>query len=302
MGDSFGLLSSWDSPVTDRIADISNHLSDWTALYSLGSPVSSICMSKSITAATSFGPRCKIVVQDSARLARDDITVLTPDKKLIYDVWTCDLADRAIVLGDIENPDKFRALDVNSDVLALHQKQNLVYTGARNGSIRRFDMREGSSGHPVFDDKFTPESANSVIYMNGINESQLLISTIRGEISLHDLRFSRGMQSIMTYSGHVGSYRHNLPHAISPCQSYLFAAGQDNRIRAWSLVTGAQLSSPIPVYTPSRRKAHANPLAAHFEGDVTALQVLETGKETVLFATSGQRLHIFPLGQCSNSE
>ena len=39
MGDSFGLLSSWDTPVTDRIADISNHLSDWTALYSLGSPV-----------------------------------------------------------------------------------------------------------------------------------------------------------------------------------------------------------------------------------------------------------------------
>ena len=110
--------------------------------------------------------------------------------------------NRAMYLGDIGNPDRFRALNVDSDVLALHQKQvrkllasdskilrvieadvqNLVYTGARNGSIKRFDMREGSSGHPVFDDKFTPESANSVIYMNSINESQLLVSTIRGEV------------------------------------------------------------------------------------------------------------------------
>lgn len=31
--------------------------------------------------------------------------------------------NRAMYLGDIGNPDKFRAFDVDSDVLALHQKQ-----------------------------------------------------------------------------------------------------------------------------------------------------------------------------------
>jgi len=75
----------------------------------------------------------------------------------------------------------------------------------------------------------------------------------------------------------------------------LFAAGQDCRIRAWSMRTGAPLT---PADNPPLSKS-CNPFSTVFSEPICALQVTEEGEEagTSLWAASGRNLHQFHLGQ-----
>jgi hypothetical protein len=60
-------------------------------------------------------------------------------------------------------------------------KQCLVYTGARNGTIKRFDTRTRAPGLALLGDAKT-KSCDSVTYLNIIKDWQLLVSTIRGAV------------------------------------------------------------------------------------------------------------------------
>ncbi len=57
-----------------------------------------------------------------------------------------------------------------------------MYTGSRNGSIRRFDTRTRGPGLTLLGEAFT-KSSNSITYLNIIKDWQLLVSTIRGAVS-----------------------------------------------------------------------------------------------------------------------
>ena len=92
------------------------------------------------------------------------------------------------------------------------------------------------------------------------------------------------------------------PHAITPSQDYFFAAGLDNRIRGWSLLTGEVLSHPHPTLEVVSNQPHAvdmdaSPFDVEFEEPITSLEIIEAGHELCLFATSGLALHRFILGR-----
>lgn len=67
--------------------------------------------------------------------------------------------------------------------------QNLVYTGARNGSIKRYDTRQPSfESQSMLENRFmhmktTQRPSNSIVYMNVVNGWQLLVSAIDGTVS-----------------------------------------------------------------------------------------------------------------------
>jgi len=61
--------------------------------------------------------------------------------------------------------------------------QNLVYTGTRNGSIERFDMRMPKyRSQKLFDGRFKSAPRSSVLYMSPIRDRELLISHLNGDV------------------------------------------------------------------------------------------------------------------------
>ncbi|KAH9049945.1 hypothetical protein EDB84DRAFT_846641 [Lactarius hengduanensis] len=281
-GDSYGVIHAFDpSPISDFLS------------------ISSICSSDSRWVATSFSSSILIHDLPSNRTVR-----LSPSPHLACDVWTSNLRDRSLVLGvrqhallmqDLESLRGARRLETQSDVFALHQEESLVYTGSRNGSIRRFDTRTRAPGPTLLSEEFT-KSSNSITYLNVIKDWQLLVSTIRGT----------GSRPLLALLGHVNSYQPKLPHAITPSQSHFFAAGLDGRIRGWSLLTGEPLScSSTPHFSLMEIPGHqthavdtpTSPFAVMFEELITSLEITQVRHELCLFATSGSGLHRFILGR-----
>ena len=75
--------------------------------------------------------------------------------------------------------------------------------------------------------------------------------------------------------------------AVDPQEQFLFAAGQDRRIRLWSLRTGGP-----PLVSP------AGGLQWPYDDPIRALQVVEEEEGgMVLWAASGTALHEHKLGQ-----
>ncbi|KAF8501025.1 quinon protein alcohol dehydrogenase-like superfamily, partial [Russula emetica] len=251
-GDSYGVLHTFDPSSPEDLLSIPSHVlqHSWNREYCLDSQISSIRSSGPRWVATSFGSTILVHDLPSTRTVK---VSLSPD--LACDVWTSHLRDRSLVLGvrkrallmqDIESLTDAWRLETHSDVFALHQEECLVYTGSRNGSIRRFDTRTRAPGLTLLGEAFT-KSSNSITYLNIIKDWQLLVSTIRGAIEIFDVRFlQEARPPLLALIGNVNSYLPSLPHALTPSQDYFFAAGLDNRIRGWSVLTGEPLSHPHP--------------------------------------------------------
>lgn len=310
-GDSYGVIHAFDpSPISDFLS-VPEHTfqHSWTRAYQLDSHISSICSSDSRWVATSFSS--SILIHD---LPSNRTVGLSPSPHLACDIWTSNLRNRSLVLGvrqhallmqDLESLRDARRLETQSDVFALHQEESLVYTGSRNGSIRRFDTRTRAPGPTLLSEEFT-KSSNSITYLNVIKDWQLLVSTIRGTIEIFDVRYLQGSRPLLALLGHVNSYQPKLPHAITPSQSHFFAAGLDGRIRGWSLLTGEPLScsstSPFSIMEIPGHQTHAvdtptSPFAVMFEELITSLEITQVRHELGLFATSGSGLHRFILGR-----
>ncbi|KAI0058264.1 hypothetical protein BV25DRAFT_1891577 [Artomyces pyxidatus] len=306
MGDSNGVLSRCEIPTEAYLSmSASNIPQHWARVFHLGSRISSISMSGPIWITTSFGPDCRIFVHD--RVA--DRTTAHKPHSTINDVWTSHLVNRSLAIGarqracfvpDIEHLRGLRFLETRSDVFAVHQHEARLYTGARNGSVSRFDTRMAMhKGDALFG--VAPEATgNSATFLATVGPSQLLVSTIRGNIALFDVRYPRATRPVLILHGHVNSFMPTLPHAVSPCQSYLFAAGLDRRVRGWSLRTGEPLRPPDASFSPRLRTAEdtrMNPFAMVFPEPVAALQTVDIEDNICLFAASVNELYRFKLGQ-----
>lgn len=83
---------------------------------------------------------------------------------------------------------------------------------------------------------------------------------------------------------------------MDPSEDVLFAAGQDNRIRMWSLRSGGPPLTPDPsIVTP---KPYGRELLQYqFEKPVRSIQILENGNNKNLWAASGYELFKYNLGQ-----
>lgn len=80
---------------------------------------------------------------------------------------------------------------------------------------------------------------------------------------------------------------------VDPSENFLFAAGQDKCIRAWSLQTGEGL---IPPSAPKRGSGD-NPFSTVFSQPIAAMQVTEERNELLLWAASDKDLYRYHLGQ-----
>ncbi|OCH84092.1 hypothetical protein OBBRIDRAFT_439117 [Obba rivulosa] len=112
------------------------------------SEVSSVCHWKTRLIAVSFGTPCKLVV-GRAHNHEYDAWQLLHLPEHVYDVRTAHLYGSRLVLGAARKGVLIPDLDAsvrtvnlgtdNSDVLAVHQQEHLIYVGARSGAIGRFD-------------------------------------------------------------------------------------------------------------------------------------------------------------------
>ena len=148
-------------------------------------------------------------------------------------------------------------------------------------------------------------------------------SNSTSQLVTFDMRF-RSTTPLKVFAGHVNRDIPNLvrlssssashrkrtdldhPHTLTipflqgittdPAHDFLFAAGQDHRIRGWSLRTARPLTLPA-----SSASAHTttNPFAAPFPRPIVALQVTDEGGAAgrSLWAAADHDLYQFHLGQ-----
>ncbi|KAG1872376.1 hypothetical protein DFJ58DRAFT_436736 [Suillus subalutaceus] len=284
-----------DEPVTGH------HTSHgWRPEFSLSSEISSICISGSRCIATSFGPESKIL-HFPLDLDSEDIRVTRVNNRSVRDIWTADFQgtrlvlganDQAVVIDDAADRATVCFMKTGSDVFAVAQDNNIIYTGSRAGIVQRFDSRIASTkGDRIFNDPSTTQN-NSVTNLKIFYDWQLLTSNIDGSLAMFDLRFPSNRKPIMSFTGNINSYTTKTPIAADPHEQFLFAAGQDRRIRLWSLRTGGPpLVSPASVFQKP------------FEDPVRALQVVEEEEGVLgLWATSGAALYKYNLGQRMEEE
>ncbi|KAM6494461.1 WD40-repeat-containing domain protein [Amanita muscaria] len=312
IGDDQGWLYACMSPEVeeqDMITDV------WLPDLSLhpGSEITSICISGSKCIATCLGPSARISVQDLNVVGR--ISLITV--KNVHDIWAAHLegnslaigADkRAVYLHDFDTTTQLKYLETQSDVFAIYQRDNMVYTGSRNGSITRFDLRLKTYGQKLFDHRFTGRARSPVLHLGIVNEYQLLTSQMDGELALYDLRFPRLVEPLVSFRGHVNTHRRRLGIAVDPNEQFLFAAGEDCRIRGWSLNMGIPIEPP-PIPDNEEKVASItsepdelerrmnNPFRAVFPNPVTAMQVTIERKGVCLWAVNDEDLYRYHLGQ-----
>ncbi|KAK0504160.1 quinon protein alcohol dehydrogenase-like superfamily [Armillaria luteobubalina] len=279
LGDDRGFLYSCDL-----------HDLEWAPQFNLhpSSQISSICSSGDFCIATCFGGSSKIAVQNLRMPMRT--TLLTLNR--VHDIWTSHLRDRTLVLGankqavllrDVEASSPVEPLHTNSDVFAIEQKDNLIYTGTRGGSILVFDKRTTARkphGQRIFEGRVR----SSVVHLRCFHDTKILVSHMDGTLCALDLRYPTAREPIMEFRGHVNRLSRTLGCAIDPCEDFLYAAGDDARIRGWSLRMGGEAFWDIP------GPGSAEP--------VVAMQVTEEKRDgTCLWAAGGRVLGRYYLGQ-----
>ncbi|KAJ3731286.1 hypothetical protein DFJ43DRAFT_999388 [Lentinula guzmanii] len=302
-------------------------------LHSL-SQVSSIKISGHNCVTTCFGPVTKVAVQDLHASGRT--TLITFNQ--VHDVRASHFQDSSLILGakgkavhipniDVSGSVQYLNNRQNSDIFAVDRDKNLVYTGARNGSITRHDLRVPSekNGQWLFQSRFSAGKDNtvpsSVLYLKLVQDSQLLVSQMNGELCTYDTRFPMKNTPSRIFRGHRNSVTQKLGICLDPGNDFIFAAGEDHRIRGWSLRTGKALhddssasasasatSISVSATTISMASSSScsswnqfrSPFKTSFPTPVPTMQVTEERDGSLcLWAGSQQTLYRYFLGQYS---
>ncbi|KAF9013189.1 WD40-repeat-containing domain protein [Cyathus striatus] len=314
IGDNRGWLYTCTTPEPsnsgiDTFVDYDTY---WAAEMNIqpSSEISSISTSESHCVATCFGADGTFAVQDLNDAERTFVLTFND----LHDIWTSCLTGKSLLLGGngkavyIHDIDVTRIipkiLHTGSDVFAITQKDHLIYTGARNGNIERFDIRLGKHrGQQLIPERFGKnQSRTSVLHLELIGESQVLVSHMNGELACYDLRFSaRDGASLIRYEGHVNSYTPRLGISTDLTDCLLFAAGQDHRVRGWSLNTGEPLQpryvEPSAEKSGSSRNRDTDLFHKTFDMPVETMQLSIEGGNKYLWVASGKELFQYHLGQ-----
>ncbi|KAF8073882.1 hypothetical protein FPV67DRAFT_1560201 [Lyophyllum atratum] len=261
--------------------------------------ISSICVSGARCIATCSGPSAKISVQDLNVTGRTSLLSLNA----VHDIWSSHLQDSALVLGvekravylpDIDTSMSIQHLQTHSDVFSVWQHGYNIYTGCRNGTIMRFDKRLGKHGDKLYTDRLRNQQRTSVVHLETLGDSQLLTSHMNGDLMTFDLRFTRQQTPLVSYEGHTNTYTRKLGIALDPKQEFLFAAGEDQRIRGWSVSTGLPL---LPLSLASAASEQRHTFSAAFPGVIETMQVTAEQDGLCLWAGYDQTLYQSYLGQ-----
>lgn len=194
--------------------------------------------------------------------------------------------------------------------------------------MRVSDLR----GQKLLDDHFTI-GHNSVTHLNIVRCWQLLVGNMNGCVSVTSwllcmfddivcfvagplrppicagvwpiVGLRRTQQFVYNWPGAIASLFSFVVYslaghickaiAVDPSEDFIFAAGQDRHIRAWSLQSGQAIQPPISC-SPST----TNPFRMEFNRPVAAMQVVDRKEGMCLWAASDRELFKFHLGQLRN--
>ncbi|PAV17093.1 hypothetical protein PNOK_0715700 [Pyrrhoderma noxium] len=220
-------------------------------------PIRHIAQSKETAVAViASGDSCLLCTRDLK--APDSQGVIFSKINFGGDVWAADLHQRELSLSVAkklvvvkDHTDLTRrnvtVYPLISDALSICRRENAIFTGSRNGNVSLFDIRAAKSQVTnVLGSRYngTFRSTHSAVtHLKTVREWNLLAGTSSGELEMFDLRFCSEIRPVpcMVFNGHVNSYSLDLGLSIDPTSTFLFAAGQDRQIRAWSLHTGESL-------------------------------------------------------------
>ncbi|KAF5361030.1 hypothetical protein D9756_004994 [Leucocoprinus leucothites] len=240
----------------------------WTVETNLDpdSETSSLNICDTYSLATSFGPVSKMRVQklDDPNLsfvitAKNTHDIRCASYTLNPSEIVVGAKQHAVYLTDIFNQPKTRILKTHSDVFSVVRDHDLIYAGTRNGSIHRFDLRIPSTTitpttkTTIFTDitgsnhspKQGRKSGSTVLHMQLVDDVYFLTSYMNGELVLYDIRYAQRSTPVLRFRGHVNSHTARLGITTDPTSTLLFAAGQDCKIRGWSMRTGEPLLPPL---------------------------------------------------------
>ncbi|EPS97496.1 hypothetical protein FOMPIDRAFT_1031921 [Fomitopsis schrenkii] len=210
--------------------------------------------------------------------------------------------ERGVLVPDIEMGNVLQMLPTGSAALTMKLDNHLVYAGLRQGFITRFDTRLSTKNCETLLNHTYKRSPNAITHLSLIHQNELLVSTVWGYLQTYDLRFLRRAKPVLQFFGHENTSTIKLGIAVDPAEDFVFAAGEDKRVRGWSLRTGQQIpSDPIN----SRAAAslwHEAPreqtrlFDVLFDEPVAAMQVTMGETGPCMWAASGGDLYRMPLG------
>jgi len=117
-----------------------------------------------------------------------------------------------------------------------------------------------------------------------------MVCLIDGIVDIFDLRFLRSSPNlphtpVMSLIGHQNSYTLGLGCCLSNERDVVFLAGQDQRIRSWSLRNAEQLKG--------RSQSHDNPLNRRFLRPIKAMALSENKGISDLHVIDGYVSHMW---------
>ncbi|GAA5838751.1 hypothetical protein JCM11251_006726 [Rhodosporidiobolus azoricus] len=285
IGGSNGTIATGNLTRTaDESAYFPNDEEGWRISWYFPSRITSLQTSGDRMLATCLGPPAQAVVattSDSISLAS---VTLSPRKTSLWSsalsenlvALGCD--KKVLVTSDASRPggqmDGYNTGGNRGDgtVFALDIHENLFFAGTRKGRVHLFDSRStrpsstasSSSSPHIAKNELNLLLSSPVTHLRHIKEQPylLLAAGMDGFLGVFDLRFPPRPSSrpfpassssgaakptstpLLKLEGHVNSFTQGLGFDVWK-DDFVAAAGQDSRLRLWSLRTG-RLLSPAP--------------------------------------------------------
>ncbi|GAA5886770.1 hypothetical protein JCM6882_005882 [Rhodosporidiobolus microsporus] len=277
IGGSNGTIATGDlARAADEFAYFPNDEEGWRIGWYFPSKITSLQTCGDRMLATCLGPPAQAVVATTSDTISLASVTLSPRKTSL---WTSALSRDLVALGcdkkvlvtsDPSRPggqmDGYTTGGNRGDgtVFALDIHESLIFAGTRKGRIQLFDRRStrtssSSTGSPyIAKDELNLALSSPVTHVRHIKEQPylLLAAGLDGSLGLYDLRFpprtsrlSPAAASVkptnepmLKLEGHVNSFTQGLGLDVWK-DEFVAAAGQDSRLRLWSLRTGRLLSS-----------------------------------------------------------
>ncbi|KAK4050994.1 DDB1- and CUL4-associated factor 4 [Microbotryomycetes sp. JL201] len=245
--------------------------------FMLSNKITSLTTSQGYVLATSFGSPARALFSSTSADVSLSSIVLSPGKTSI---WSAAQAGRSVALGKsscdrgvltTKDPTLPHMTTFTTggkggggNVFALDLTDNLVFAGTRKGHVKVFDQRcsteQGRSGFSRA--QATVHVQSPVTHCKRL-ETGLLIATMNGGLALHDMRSMQTYQPLVTCSGHVNTITLDLGMDVWR-DEVVALAGEDGRVRMWSVTTGDQI-------TPPQSTDSANLLKNQFRQPVKAI-------------------------------
>lgn len=158
----------------------------------------------------------------------------------------------------------------------MHQ----LLAGARNGSVKLFDLRLSNEHQQTSDllkARFT--RAHSIVCnMEIIDDWQILVSGTNHKLELFDLRFIRHGDPIITFLEYRNAYRDNLPLVHDSLTNTIIAFTEDFKLKLWSSATG-RILNPTNLGPQSLVKTFDQ----KFAQPIKAMEVVNTPSQNTLY-------------------